>query len=222
MTRDELVARYKGLAHSIARRRCHRKSEQEDVDQVAMMALVKAADRFDVERNVSFTTFAWSTIEGEVKRYFRDHSSPIHVTRSLRECGLRVSAVADDLTNSLGRTPTMAEIAESAGLSVERVIEAYELMRSLRPLSIDSAGPDDETIEIAAMDNAEEASDDRNVLLQLTSHLPQRERTILALRFFEQRSQAEIGEMLGLSQMHVSRLLNKSLVTLRELSRPHR
>jgi len=220
-TRDELIERYQGLALSIARRRCHRLNDREDVEQVAMMALIKAADRFDPDRGVTFSTFAWSTIEGEVKRYFRDHSSAIHVNRALRERSLRVATAVDELTNTLGRSPTMVEVAESEGMSVESVIEAHEVLRTYQPMSIDGTRfEDDEPFEIAVDDDQLISADDRGLLMSLTKHLTKRERVILSLRFYEQRSQAEIGAMLGLSQMHVSRLLDKSLATLRKLAEP--
>jgi RNA polymerase sigma-B factor len=219
-SREELIQDYEALALSIARRRCHRVNEREDVEQVARMALIKAADRFDPYKGVSFATFAWSTIEGEIKRYFRDCSSSVHVNRALRESSLRVSVVADELTNTLGRAPTIQELAEDAGLSVERVIEALELLRTSRPMSLDGMhGEEEEGFEISVVDHEMDVADDRGFLLGLTKHLSARERRILALRFFEQRSQLEIGNELGISQMHVSRLLNRSLTKLRELAR---
>lgn len=218
-SRDELIAEFRGLALSIAHRRCRRLIEREDVEQVATVGLINAADRFDPEMGVSFATFAWSTIEGEIKRFFRDHSSSLRVTRSLRESSLRVSSVVEDLTQSLGRSPSVEEVAEDAGLCVETVIESLELLRTNRPLSLDGMRSNEgDAFEVPQYDAAMDVADDRQLLLSYTRRLPVREQQILALRFFEQRSQAEIGARLGISQMHVSRLLNKSLTTLRELA----
>lgn len=136
-SRDELIEAYRGLALSIARRRCHRMNEREDLQQVALMASINAADRFDPSREVSFSTFAWATIEGEIKRFFRDFSSPIHINRSLRERSLLVSSTVDQLTNQFGRSPTMEELAEHAGISIEAVVESFEVLRNHRPASLD-------------------------------------------------------------------------------------
>jgi RNA polymerase sigma-B factor len=216
--REELVLRHLPLARSLARRYAHR-ADVDDLNQVAAVALMKAVDRFDPDRGLAFSTFAVPTILGELKRYFRDRTWMVRVPRDIQELKIRLDAVTEDLTADLGRSPTPTELAERAGATVEQVLEARAAASAHRPDSLD--GPVTEDGD-ALIDRAggrvdpgfalAEASASVGPLLAL---LDERERMILRLRFEEDLTQAEIGARLGVSQMHVSRLIRTSLDRLR-------
>lgn len=211
--RDELVRRHVRLAEAIASRFCNHSHDREDRSQVALLGLVNAVDRFDPERGVQFSTFAWATITGELKRFHRNTGWAPHVPRSLQESHLRVAAAIEQLTNELGRSPTVVEIAEQTGDSVEDVVQAIELNHARAPMSLDASPTASELV--APVDGLSEA-DDRIHIDQLLGTLPPRSQEIVRLRFERELSQSQIAKLVGLSQMHVSRLLAQALETLRE------
>jgi RNA polymerase sigma-B factor len=181
-----------------------------------MIGLIKAADRFDPDRGVQFATYATATMMGELKRHFRDTRWWVHVPRSVQARYLAVRDAVEQLTQQLGRSPTLDEIAAFARLGSEEVMEAIEAGRSFHPTSLD-AGRDelDARPELSEIDSGLAAVDDRQSALALVSLLPEREQVIVRLRFFDQLTQTEIASRLGMSQMHVSRLLARSLERLR-------
>lgn len=220
--REALVERYQNFASALASRFSSRRDDAEDIRQVAMIALVKALDRFDPSTGVAFTTFAWATIHGELKRYQRDHTWAVRVPRSLQERYLRVHATVEELSSLLGRSPRIDEIAASLALSSEEVIEAIDLGEARTAVSID-AEPDDGFTPVASAlavrDAGISGAELRADLQEMFSILPARDREIIRLRFMEDLTQAEIGQQLGISQMHVSRLLRRSVEILREQAR---
>lgn len=213
----QLVERYQRLAFRLARRAAKREDEVDDLSQVALIGLVKALWRYDPERGIGFTTFAWSTIEGELKRHRRDHTWTVHVSRALQERYLRTSATIEELTHELGRSPTLPQVADRMKESVEAVIEAISVRDAQTPASLDVNPSNDEPHqEPADPAIAGDEIEERAEVEGLMSRLPDRERDIVQLRFFRDLTQREIGEQLGLSQMHVSRLLARSLDRMRE------
>jgi RNA polymerase sigma-B factor len=216
--RDELVNAHLGLAHHLARRFANRGIPLEDLVQVASLGLVNAVDRFDPSRGLEFSTFATPTIVGELKRWFRDKGWSVRVPRQVQELHVRLNSVMAPLTNQLGRSPTIAELAEATSHTPEEVIEAMEAARSYDPASLDSPGGETGATlnEHLASDDADMfQAEDRLVVDQLLSLLPRREQLMVRLRYFDGMTQTEIAERLGISQMHVSRLLARSLDTLR-------
>jgi len=219
---EELVRSYRHLAVSLARRMSRRVRERDDVTQVAMLGLLKAVNRFDPDRGVSFGTFAWRTIEGEVKRFYRDSSWTMHVPRSLQERSVMITGTIDELASELGRSPSVADVARSLSLTDEEVIEVFELQRACRALSLDVPDTDDDvgaSVQVGDDDENFSLAEDRHVLADLIACLPPREQTVVKLRFVDQLTQTEIAARVGVSQMHVSRLLSRSLSRLRERSR---
>jgi RNA polymerase sigma-B factor len=216
--RTQLVEQYAGLARALATRFAKGPDEHDDLTQVAMMALLKAVDRFDPARGIRFTTYAWATIRGEMKRYRRDRGWGVHVSRRLQELYLAASAIVEDLTHAEGRSPTMHEVADHLGVSVDDVVEALELRNARRPLSIDQPAGDEAGFawQPSVHEPGIPEADGRAVLSPLLARLPARQREILHLRFVEDLTQSQIALRVGLSQMHVSRLLNQSLATLRQ------
>jgi RNA polymerase sigma-B factor len=222
--RDELVASHLPLAEYLARRFSNRGEPLDDLIQVASLALLKAVERFDPDRGLEFSTFATPTIVGELKRHFRDKGWAVRVPRRVQELHLHLSSVVSSLAQELGRSPTIPEIAREAGASEEEVLEAMEAGRAYRLSSIDAPrageGSDDEGGGISARLGEDDPGlghvELRMELSPLLDSLPERERTILHLRFFEGLTQSEIAARLGISQVHVSRLLARSLQQLRE------
>lgn len=215
--RTELIRQYQALAQSMVTRFCRRIEEREDLEQVVQIALVRALDRFEPERDVEFSTFAWATVRGEIKRYYRDHSWRLRVPRRLQEHYLVVSAAIDELSHELSRSPTLPEIASVTGLSLEEVVEAIEVRRAYRVASLDAPAREDgeEQLPVGGLDPGMTAAEDRTVVESLVSRLPEREQRIVMLRFVHEMTQSEIAERVDLSQMQVSRLLAKSLDRLR-------
>jgi RNA polymerase sigma-B factor len=215
--RMELIRQYQALAQSMVTRFCRRVEEREDLEQVVQIALVRALDRFEPERDVEFSTFAWATVRGEIKRYYRDHSWRLRVPRRLQEHYLVVSAAVDELSHELSRSPTIPEIANATGLSLEEVVEAIEVRRAYRVASLDAPAREDgeEQLPVGGLDPGMTAAEDRTVVESLVSRLPEREQRIVMLRFVHEMTQSEIAEKVNLSQMQVSRLLAKSLERLR-------
>jgi RNA polymerase sigma-B factor len=215
--RDELVMRYRPLAEYLARRFHGRGEAIEDLSQVAFVGLIKAIDRFDPSREVKFSTFASVTIVGELKRHFRDTTWALRVPRGLQELGLQVSRVMAELSQSLGRSPTVGEIAGRAGLPEESVLEAMEISNAYSTVSLDAPADDGSTAvqEPGAEDETYELLEGWASVADAIKDLPSRERRILYLRFFRGMTQTQIADEVGISQMHVSRLLARSLARLR-------
>ena len=211
--RDELVARFSGLARHIARRFRRSNVPEDDLDQVAMLALVRAVERFDPEHGASFTSFAGRTIEGEIKRHFRDHTWLVRVPRGAKDLHLAVRRAVDELSRANGREPTTNEIAAHLGIDCEQVRtglgagSAY----TVHPLEDTERCDDRHHVAEASIERCL----DRHLVGELLDRLPDRERRIVRLRFFEERSQSEIAAEVGLSQMHVSRLLRASFDRMR-------
>jgi RNA polymerase sigma-B factor len=215
--RDELVEAHLGLAHQLARRYANRGEPYDDLVQVASIALIKSVDRFDPERGVEFSTFAARTIIGELKRHFRDKGWAVRAPRRIQELYLELGHITGTLSQELGRSPTVAEMAQATGSSEEAVLEALEAGQGYRNASIDAPDRQDETISdrLGEQDEHFEGVDDRTLLAPVLAKLPVRERAILQLRFVDGLTQSEIAQRVGISQMHVSRLLATSLKRLR-------
>jgi RNA polymerase sigma-B factor len=215
--RTELVEEYRGFAIALARRFGNHREPQDDLIQAALLGLLHAIDRFDPDRGVEFTTFAFATITGELKRHYRDQTWGVRVPRSLQEQFLAVTTVTDELTVELGRSPTIAEIAERAYTSEEDVLCALEVSGAYLPVSLDGPAGDDpsRTARLSADETGFEEIEEQERLGPLVARLPWRERRIIHLRFVEELTQSQIGTHLGISQMHVCRLLAQSLDRLR-------
>jgi RNA polymerase sigma-B factor len=217
--REELLLRHRPLALHLARRFAGRGEPIEDLEQVASLALLNAIDRFDPSRDVRFSTFATVTIVGELKRHLRDKGWAVRVPRSLQELAVRVNAVLPELAQELGRSPTVPEIAERVGATQDDVVDALDASRAYSTDSLDAPVGEGETTageSLGGHDARFERLEAWASIAPAIDRLPERERTILFLRFFEERSQGQIAETLGISQMHVSRLLAKVLAGLRE------
>jgi RNA polymerase sigma-B factor len=222
VVREKLVDQYIGLVEFLARRFRNRGEPLEDLVQVGTIGLLKAIDRFDLEREVEFSTYATPTIVGELKRHFRDKGWAVRVPRRLQELHLELTKIISNLGQELGRSPTVPEIAESAGISEETVLEGMEIAHAYSFTSLD-APIDSEDAESSSFADQMGGEDEqlenleyRASLAPEMAKLPERERKILFLRFYRGMTQSEIAERLGISQMHVSRLLNRTLMRLRE------
>ena len=216
--REELITSNLGLAHQLARRFLHRGEPLDDLVQVASVALVKSVDRFDPDRGVDFAAFATRTIIGELKRHFRDKGWAVRASRRVQELYLELGHATNTLVQQLGRNPTVAELAEATGASEEAVIEAIEAGQGYRASSIDATESEDDPLSarLGEHDGNYDAVDDRVVLGPALATLPAREQSILRMRFVDGLTQSEIAVVVGVSQMHVSRLLSSSLQKLRE------
>ncbi|USQ85421.1 RNA polymerase sigma factor SigF [Streptomyces phaeoluteigriseus] len=210
------------VRYAAGRFRSRGADEMEDIVQVGMIGLIKAIDRFELSREVEFTSFAVPYIVGEIKRFFRDTSWAVHVPRRLQEARVELARATDELRSRLGRTPTVKELAELMNLSHEEVIEARLAANGYNSASLDAAINSDETGEAALADfigiedTAMELVEDFHALAPLLGALDERDRQIIHMRFVEERTQAQIAEHLGCSQMHVSRLLSRTLTRLRK------
>ena len=223
--RDVLVARFMPLARSLARRYDRSSEPFDDLLQVASLGLIKALDRFDIERGHAFASFAVPTILGELKRYFRDSGWAVHVPRGPQERALKVEQARQQLTTAAGRPPTVFELAEYLELTTEDVLAALAAAQAYDALSLDAPRPSEsgESASYGEHFGQEEegyALVEANVTIAgALQHLPERERLVLHLRFVEDLTQTEIAARIGVSQMQVSRLLRRSLEQLRILSR---
>ena len=225
-SRDELVRRFMPLAAQLARRYAGSREPLDDLLQVASLGLIKAVDRYDASRGNAFSSFAVPTILGELKRHFRDVGWAVHVPRALQELSLRVRNEVDQMSRALGRSPTAAEIAKSLGEPVESVIEALESATAHHAMSLDapmrsSDGDDGDSAWHDRLGMEEEGYDRaewHGTLQRGIRALPERDRLILALRFEEELTQSEIAQRIGVSQMHVSRLLRRALDRLRAVA----
>ncbi|MHB8329751.1 MAG: SigB/SigF/SigG family RNA polymerase sigma factor [Acidimicrobiales bacterium] len=220
--RGELIEAHVGLAEHLARRFTHRGEPYDDLVQVSSLGLIKAVDRFDPQRGVEFTTFATKTILGELKRHFRDKGWAIRAPRRVQELYLHLGQAIGQLSQELGRSPTIRDLAAETGASEDDVIEALEAGQAYRSNSLDSAGPDGVGVEawLGVDDERFGDAEWRAVLLPHLETLAQREREILRLRFSDGLTQSEIAGRVGISQMHVSRLITRSLATLRDACAP--
>jgi RNA polymerase sigma-B factor len=217
--REELVNRHLPLVRSLARRYAGRGESLEDIEQVGAIGLIKAIDRYELSREVALTTYATPNVVGEIKRHFRDKGWAIRVPRALQELNGKMGPTIERLTSKMGRSPSIAEIAAEFQTSTEQVLEALEAGSAYAPLSL-SAGPsgDDELdpMETIGSDDEEfDRSDDRTSLEPALAALPEREREILRMRFEDGLTQTQIADRIGISQMHVSRLIRRSLERMR-------
>ena len=221
--REELIKRYLPLVRSLARRFASRGQPVEDLIQVGSIGLIKAIDRFDLGRGVELSTYATPTILGEIKRYFRDKGWAVKVPRALQDLNVRLNRAIEQMTVELKRSPTIPELAATTGVSEEEVVEALESGRAYSSISIFSGGggEEDESLELLDCLGREEQAYDtfeqRRVLAPAMERLDPRERLILHLRFFEGMTQTQVAARIGISQMHVSRLIRKSIESLREI-----
>ena len=217
--RDQLIEAHLGLAEYLARRFSNRGEPLDDLVQVASTGLIKAVDRFEPERGLEFSTYATHTIVGELKRHFRDKGWAVRVPRRMQELHLRLGTVVSTLSQQVGRSPTVAEIAAAAGVSEEEVLEAMEAGQAYRFTSLDAPTPGEEGASLSSQLGGDDEKlvdvEHRAALSPLIKKLPPRQQMILHLRFFESMTQSEIAARLGISQMHVSRLLARSLAQLR-------
>ncbi|MFF4587400.1 RNA polymerase sigma factor SigF [Streptomyces sp. NPDC001388] len=220
--RGRIVEAWLPMADRIAGRFRSRGESYEDLRQVAALGLVKAVDRYDPERGKAFESYAVPTVTGEIKRHFRDHMWTVHVPRRVQELRNRVRFACQDLTQTVpGRRPTVTEIAAQAQLSEEEVRAGLEALESFTALSLDAELPGGEdgyslSDVLGAADPALDTVVDREAVRLRLAALPERERAILYMRFFGDMTQSRIAERLGISQMHVSRLINRCCDRLRE------
>ncbi len=222
--RDTLIELNLPLVRYAAARFRSRNEPMEDIVQVGTIGLIKAIDRFDCERGVEFPTFAMPTIVGEVKRFFRDTSWSVRVPRRLQELRLALTKASDELAQRLDRSPTVAELAKVLGVTEEDVVDGLAVGNAYTASSLDSPAPEDDggghegtlADRLGYEDTALEGVEYRESLKPLLAQLHPRERQIIMLRFFANMTQSQIGEEVGISQMHVSRLLTRTLSQLRE------
>ena len=220
--REQLIEQYLSLVRSLARRYAYRGEQLDDLIQIGCIGLIKAIDRFDVNRGVELTTYATPNIIGEIKRHFRDKGWSVRVPRGLQELNVQLSRLVEELTVQLGRSPTIPELAQASGADEEDVLEALESGRAYSSLSLSTGvGLDDEE-EVDPMESLGteepryEISEEWAVLEPRLAALDDRERAILHLRFFEGLTQSQIAQQIGISQMHVSRLIRRALEKIRE------
>lgn len=220
--RNRLVRMHLPLVEHLARRFRNRGEPLDDLTQVATIGLIKSVDRFDPERGVEFSTYATPTVVGEIKRHFRDKGWAVRVPRLLQELRLALTKTSDELAQKLDRSPTVPELAKALGVSEEDVVDGLAVGNAYTASSLDSPSPEDDGGEgsladrLGYEDAALEGVEYRESLKPLLAKLPPRERQIIMLRFFANMTQSQIGEEVGISQMHVSRLLTRTLAQLRE------
>ena len=219
--RVALVNRFLPLARQLARRYQHAGEPLDDLVQVASLGLLKAIDRFDPARDTAFSSFAVPTILGELKRHFRDKGWSVRVPRDLQELAVKVDRVGEEIGRELGRAPTPLEIGDRVGVSAEQVLEAREAAAAYRAVSLDRPRSDEEeegdnfADTFGAEDPGYDIAESAATVQRLMRVLSEREREVLRLRFEEDLTQSEIGERVGVSQMHVSRLIRQSIARLR-------
>lgn len=213
--RTEIIERANWLAVRGARRFVDRGEPFDDLLQVARLGLMKSVDRFDPSLGVPFGAYATPTIMGELRRYFRDHTWSVHVSRRAKDLRPMVNAASDKLAAELGRSPRVSEIAQVLDVAEDAVLEALEANNAYRAHTLDPAGTGHTPPVDGGFEGVLEGVLDRDVVAQLLDRLPERERTILVLRFFEGMTQSQIAERIGTSQVHVGRLITSSLAVLR-------
>jgi len=217
--REELVQRHLPLVRSLARRFAGRGESLEDLEQVGAIGLIKAIDRFEMSREVALTSYATPNVVGEIKRHFRDRGSAIRIPRNLKELSAKLGKAMERLTALQGRSPTIAELATDLDTTPEQVLEALEAGSARSTVSL-SGGPDADDLDpmevVGEEDMGFERAEDRASLEPAIGTLPERERDILRMRFEEGMTQSQIADRVGVSQMHVSRLIRKSIDQLRD------
>jgi RNA polymerase sigma-B factor len=222
--RDELVNRFMPLARQLARRYQRHSEPLDDLVQVAAIGLVKAIDRFDPSRGTAFSSYAVPTILGELKRYFRDSAWAAHVPRGMQERVMQVNQVVARLARDTGRSPTAAEVADAIGVPPEHVLEAmeaavaYDAVSLEAPRAGDPLDGDSYAESVGAIDERYELIEYSAAIAPTVSALPERDRVVLQLRFVEDLTQSEIADRIGVSQMHVSRLIRRALTRLRTVA----
>jgi RNA polymerase sigma-B factor len=218
--REELVQRHLPLVRALARRYAGRGESLDDIEQVGAIGLIKAIDRFDPSRDVALTTYATPNVVGEIKRHFRDKGWAIRIPRGLQELNAKMSSTIEALTAELGRSPSIAEIAQKLETSPEQVLEALEAGSAYAPVSLSAGGGEDGELDpmetIGTEDDNFERTEQRASLEPALEMLPHREREILRMRFEDGLTQTQIADKIGVSQMHVSRLIRKSLARMRQ------
>jgi RNA polymerase sigma-B factor len=220
--RDALVERFLPLARQLARRYQRGGEALDDLNQVASLGLLKAIDRYDPSRQTAFSSFAVPTILGELKRHFRDKGWSVRVPRDLQEMAVKLEPISEQLLREMGRAPTLSEVAHRLGTSEEQVLEAREAAGAYRAVSLDRPRDDDDEsadplgVAVGVEDHGFDVAEDAATVERLMRVLTDREREVLRLRFEEDLTQAEIGDRVGVSQMHVSRLIRQAIARLRE------
>ena len=219
--RAALITGYLPVARNIARRFAYRGDTVDDLEQVATLGLIGAVDRFEPERGVDFLSFAVPAITGEVRRHFRDRARTIRIPRRITQLQAAVYDAASELTQRLGRAPRPSELAERVGVPLADIVEVLQAHHAAYPASLDEPAPDNDRsgrgpmAVLGDLDPSLGLVEDRVAVVPLLAELPDRERRILQLRFFQDLTQTEIAALTGISQMHVSRLLSRTLGTLR-------
>ena len=217
--RERPLVELKPPVRALANRHAGRGEPLQDLVQVGSLGLIKAVDRFDVDRGVEFSSYAVPTIVGEIRRHFRDKAWAMHVPRRLKELSVRLSRLLDELTTELGRSPTIAELAEAAGADEEEVIDALDSAHAYSTRSLhapfEEGGAETLADKLGAPESGYEEVEDGSLVAAGLDALDERERRIVQLRFFEEMTQSQIAAELGISQMHVSRLLRRALTTMR-------
>lgn len=223
--REQLIVSHLNLVRFLGSKFNNRGEPLEDLIQVGTIGLIKAIDRFEVERGLEFTTYATPTILGEIKRHFRDKGWSVHVPRRLQELSAKITQATDALTQQLQHTPTVDEMAEYLGVSVDEVLEAMESGEAYSSIPLEAGGSDDEDSfsvidRYGTIDTDLELSDDRIMLDGVLKELTPKEQEVVRLRFVDGLTQAEIAERLDISQVQVSRLLRRTLRRLQEKIAP--
>jgi RNA polymerase sigma-B factor len=217
--REQALVELMPLVRALATRYAGRGEPLEDLVQVGSIGLIKAVDRFDVDRGVDFASYAVPTIVGEIRRHFRDKAWAMHVPRRLKELSVRLSRVLDQLTTELGRSPTIAELANAVGVEEEDVVDALDSMNAYSTRSLqapfDDSSDDNLSEKLGTAESGYEEVEDGALVAAGLDALDERERHIVELRFFREMTQSQIASEIGISQMHVSRLLRRALATMR-------
>jgi RNA polymerase sigma-B factor len=220
--REQLILDHMPLVRALARRYANRGEPFDDLEQAGAIGLIKAVDRFDPSRPETFRAFAATTILGEIRRHFRDRTWTVRVPRGLKDDYVRVASAIDALASDLGRSPSTAEIAEATGLHEEQVLEAIDAHAAYRPRSMSESGADGDdepsAVDIPDYEAGYELAEGREALQRGLAALPARERVILHLRFEEDMIQTDIANVMGISQMHVSRLISQAIDNLRRIA----
>ena len=223
--REDALVELMPLVRALASRYAGRGEPLEDLVQVGSLGLIKAVDRFDVDRGVDFTSYAIPTIVGEIRRHFRDKAWAMHIPRRLKELSLQLSRTLDELTTELGRSPTIAELALATGVDEEDVVDALDSTNAYSTRSLHAPYEDGGDDSLADRLGTEESGygevEDGSLVAAGLSALDERERRIVELRFFEEMTQSQIAAEVGISQMHVSRLLRRALATMRGRNEEH-
>jgi RNA polymerase sigma-B factor len=221
--RQSLIERHIGFVRRLAQRYAHRGETLDDLTQVGCVGLIKAIDRFDGQYRVTLATYAAPNVLGEIKRHFRDKGWAVRVPRDVQELNVKLGRVVDELTGKLGRSPSVEELATATESTTEQVVEALDSSRAYNTVSLSAPGPDDGEEEggdplehLGDNDQGYELAEERQLLREGFKELDERERNILHMRFFLGLTQSEIADRVGISQMHVSRLIRQSIDSVRE------